>query len=160
MDAQKLNPSIHVTYYGKRELKPITIYPLSVGDQLKITDIIAGVIGDIADKQVVGGMNNYAYVNLILATIKDNINKLIPMVSDLKEEEVPEFLDNLTNDQLMEIVDIIWTNSYEPSVKKGQDLFARMRKLFPSKRSLQASSNGIQDTDSPTSLKPAGETED
>lgn len=159
--AKKLNPAITVVDYGKREIKSITIYPLSVGDQLKVTEIIAQVISDVVDRESAGGkMSNFAYMNLAISAIKDNIAKLIPLISDLKTEEVDGFLDDLTNDQLLDIADVVWKTSYEPSIKKGQDLFARMRNLFPSKRSPQASSSGIQATPLTESSDEVGKTED
>lgn len=160
MEQRKLNPSIAVTSYGKRELKDITIYPLSAGDQFKISEIVAKVISDVVEQQSVGTMTNFAYMNLLLAAIQDNISKIIPMISDLKKEEVEGFLDDLTNEQLTDVAVIVWTNSFEPAIKKGKDLFEKARKLFLSERSSQPSFNGTRSTDSTTSSDSHSETED
>lgn len=121
-----LNPQIVEQSVGIRELREITIYPLSMADQFKLTDTVVQAIHqfgsvniDISDEEVVAKM---------IGLIEENIEKILELVLD-KEEAVT--MDELTNDQFTDICNIIFEVNYEGSVKKLMDLVGKVKAVMP-----------------------------
>ena len=152
-----INPDIKEIIYGKKELKTLSIYPLSVGDQFTLTDIITEVAIQLIDAKNKGTQNDYSFMASVLEIIQEKIGKVLSLVADVSEEEAANIIKNLTNNQLMEIIDIVWTVNYEESLKKGQSLLEKGKSVFSSRKSLQDSSNGIHNIGSNTSTEEVSE---
>jgi hypothetical protein len=127
-----LNPDIKEITYGKRNLKTITIYPLSIGDQFKVTDLITELIKKLGEAQAMGANNDFALVTAAIKILEDNITKILSLVADASDEECEDIVNNMTNTQLMEVVDIVWSVNFEPAIKKGKSLFEKGKSIFNS----------------------------
>ena len=127
---QELNPLHKSTTIGLREVKEIIIYPLSVGEQLKLTDIITDFLrkyfgaedGTVAKAE---SMEDIALINELVEVIRENIGKVIVLTTDA--EDADEILDNMTNDQLMDFVDIVYDMNFESARKKLQNLIQKVK---------------------------------
>ncbi len=133
--ASTLNPDIRNIEYGKREIKTIQVYPLSIRDQFKLTGLVTAVVTQIVETQEENQLNDAAFMRSIMDAIESNISEILVVMADINKDEAEEILSVMTNTQLVELVEVIWEVNYEPAIKKGKDLFERGRNLFPSKRS-------------------------
>jgi len=152
-DEKRLNPDIKEVEYGKKELKNLTIYPLSLGDQFKVTDMITKVIQEIADSQKAGQVSDYAVIDVAMTAIKENIGKILSLIADIPKDKIDKIIYDLTNTQLVELVDVVWSVNFEPALKKGKSLFEKGRSVFGSKSLSQSSSSVIPSTDSKMSIE-------
>jgi len=158
--SDQLNPDIKEIIYGKRDLKKITIYPLSIGDQFKVTDLITDLVRKLVEAQKQGVENEYALITAAIKVLEENITKILTLITDSSEEECIELVNNLTNSQLMDIVDIVWTVNFEPAIKKGKSLFEKGKSLFNLKNSSPDSSDSTLSTGSMTSTEKVTKTEE
>jgi hypothetical protein len=149
-----LNPQVKKIKIGKKELRDITIYPLSMTDQFKMTEVIQSALEAMegitltSDAQV---------ITVIIETIKANLGEMLEYITDPAEEAVS--FDEITNDQFYDIVDTVYKVNYEGAVKNFSDLFERVMSLLPSKRSVPTSVSDT-DIDSSTATDSALEKED
>ena len=127
----KLNPQVTDVEIGIRNLRNITIYPLSMGDQLKLTDMIIKAITD----QVGAGSGADLSVAFIVKVIHENIGKILTMVSDEKET----VLDELSNSQALAIAEILFDVNYGSVAKNFKSLSEKLAGLFQSGRPLPPS---------------------
>lgn len=154
-DAKLLNPDIREIVYGKKELSKLTLYPLSVGDQFKVTDLVTEVIQNVVKGQEQGLLNDFTFTTTILKAIEKNISKILSIIADISEEESENIISKLTNTQLTDIIESVWEVDYEPMLKKGKSLLERGKSVFSSRKSSQTSSNATLNTGSKTSTEKA-----
>ena len=159
-EINQLNPDITEIVYGKRLLKKLTIYPLSIGDQFKVTDLITELVNKLVTMQKSGKTSEYALLTSAIEILQENINKIFVLVTDVPTEESEAIINDMTNTQLVDLVDIIWSVNFEPALKKGKSLFEKGKSMFNSKNSLQDSSNPIPSTGSMTSTESLIDKED
>ena len=139
-----LKPIVITVEVGVRELKQVPIYPLSMADQLSLPDKLVDAVSKMAQldykslaqstlKSVSSKVTNSAdtpknkdmeLVKLILGLIQENIEYILEKSTDGLT------LSDITNDQFVNIVDVIFTINYEQSVGKALDLVKRAKKLF------------------------------
>ena len=150
-EQEKLNPQITDVEIGIRNLRRITIYPLSMGDQLKLTDLIIKAITD----QVGDGASADLSVAFIVKVIHENIGKILTMVSDEKET----VLDELSNSQAIEIAEILFDVNYGSVSKNFKSLSEKLMGLFQPERPLPLSVNDT-DTGLTTSTESPTKTEE
>jgi len=161
-ELQNLNPQVASATVGVRSLRKINIYPLSVGDQMKMTNILASkVVGFLSAKEA---NNDEAMVGFFINIINENISKFLGLSTCEKPDEEGNFpeseklLSDITNLQISEIALLIYKMNFEESSKNFVDLFKKAKKLFQLERSLPPS---VKDTitDLNTSLGEASEKE-
>ena len=122
MSEKKLNPQIHEVPIGTRELRKIKIYPLAAGHQLELTDLISDSVA--AFMEIEGkGEDMIKFVSFILGLIKENIGRIIKYIT----EENESILMEISNDQLADIVEIVYKENFEGPIKKVQALFLKGR---------------------------------
>jgi len=146
-----LNPDIRDITYGKKELKTLTLYPLSVGDQFKVTDIVTKVVQDLVRGQQEGKTGDFAFMTVVIEALEKNLGQVLTIVADISEKEAKAVISQLTNTQFANVVESIWVVDYEPMLKKGKSLLERGKSLFGSRKSLQDSSDTTLNTGSKTS---------
>lgn len=129
MSNQKLNPQIRKVQIGVRELKEITIYPLSMADQMKMVDVIRVVFDEVAKFADETENAPMTIANTIIEQIKQNLPELLKHVTD---DEVP--LDDMTNYQFTTIVGHIYKDNFEDAGKNVTNLVEKMKTLFNSTR--------------------------
>jgi hypothetical protein len=146
MDEDKsMNPDITDITYGKKELKTLALYPLSVGDQFKVTNMITEIVKQLVENK--GAVGDFAFMQSVMIALEKNLGKILSLVADIEEAEANDIVNSLTNTQLVSIIEVIWAVNYEPALKKGQDLFDRGKQLFASRRSSPSSSSATPSTD-------------
>lgn len=124
-----MNPSITSVEVGIRKLREVTIYPLSVHDQLKATEIITEVVNKFA---TFSGLEDAMVIDSIIKILRPNISAILKLVVD-ENEEIS--LSELTNPQLESIINIIFAANYKDVIKNSQDLLGKMKPLLASMRS-------------------------
>ncbi len=111
-----LNPDIKEVEIGTRTLKKIKVYPLSVMDQFKVTDLFTEVLGTFLAHQNKG---DASFVAFVIAAIKANLTKILAFLIDEDSELVAK---DLTNNQLCDIAAIAYEVNYEVISKKVSGL--------------------------------------
>jgi hypothetical protein len=157
---EQLNPDIKEIKYGKKKLTSLTIYPLSIGDQFKFTDLVTELVKSLMEAKNLGNTSDYAFMTASIKVIQNNVVNIFPMITDKTPPESEEIINELTNSQFMDIVEIIWTVNYEPSIKKGKSLYEKGKSLFRLKNLSPDSSNPTLSTDSKTSTENLTKTEE
>jgi len=150
-DRTQLNPQIANVEIGVRNLRKINIYPLSVGDQLSMTNIISEgfvVITQAADDIEMAGA--------AIKVIEQNFPLIIEFITDAKDaKEALVLTKDITNTQAVEIAEIVYEQNYASLIKKVKGLFEKVQgemNKIPSKGPSQPSVN-ITDTPSETSTE-------
>lgn len=149
-DRTQLNPQIAGVIIGVRKLRKINIYPMSLGDQLSMTNIIAEGFVIIS-----GAEDDIEMAGSAIKIIEQNFPLIIQFITDATEETTDEYLKDITNAQAVEIAEIVYEQNYASLIKKVKGLFEKVQKEMkkvPSKRPSQPSVN-TTDTDLTTSTE-------
>lgn len=159
-DAQRINPDVRKITYGKKELKELTLYPLSIGDQFKVTNIITEIVQTLVINSANQRVNDLAFMTAVIRALEKNIGEILVLIADISPEEAEEVVNSLTNTQFVALVESVWETDYEPALKKSKDLFERGKKMFGSRKSSPNFSNSIPNTDLKTFTEKATEREE
>ena len=130
MSNQKLNPQIRTVNIGVKELRPITIYPLSMGDQTKMVSLLKNILTKIMERNDDPDSNDIVIADLVIQELEENLPILLKYVTD---EEIN--LDNLTNYQFTEIVGHVYKDNFEDASKNVKSLVEKTKKMFNFTRS-------------------------
>ena len=149
-EEKKLNPQITDVEIGIRNLRKITVYPLSMSDQLKLTDLITKSVTEQLAKADGGELS---LVSFIIKMLQENIGKIITMVTD----EDAKVLDEISNSQAVEIADVLFDVNYGTVAKNFKSLSEKLTGLFQPERPLPPSAN-VTDIASETSTESPTET--
>ena len=79
----RLNPNIASVEIGIRSIRKIKIYPLSIADQLEFTDLITDTLQTFFKEKsgFEGEESDMQFVNFMLTVIKENLGKILEMVT-------------------------------------------------------------------------------
>ena len=117
-----LNPDIQEAVVGIRKLRKIKIYPMSVIDQFKVTDLFTETLGlFLANK----GVTDAQLLALLISVLKDNLPKVLNFVID-EEEDVTQLLSEMTNNQFIDIANILYKMNYEIISKNVLSLLKKL----------------------------------
>lgn len=142
MNDRNMNPQIKELTIGIRELRTITVYPLSVADQLKMSQIVLDALNvffSSKDKKI----NDTEFMAFLQEFLFTNLGKIIKLATDESEE----VLEEMTNLQASELAKIIYEVNYDLPIKNVKSLFEKSKKVSPSKRPSPTSAKGTEDTD-------------
>ena len=156
----KINPQAVEIEIGIRSLRNIIIYPLSIADQMKMTDLIAKAIAAFFEVEQDGldeEKKTMEFVSFIIELIKDNIGRILSFVTD--ENDQDKLLGELTNGQLILIAEIIFITNFESISKNAVSLFKKVKNLFQLERPLPPSVDITEDIDLNISTSEDTETE-
>lgn len=131
MSIVKLNPQIREVQIGIKELRPVKIYPLSMSDQFKMTDIIRSVFEEMNDAINSETYSTASLMEFVLEALTVNLPTLLKYACP--EDEVK--LEELTNYQFTEIVGHVYKDNFEDAGKNVKNLVEKVKTLFPSARS-------------------------
>lgn len=122
-DSRTINPDTVTTHVGNKKLRPITIYPLSIQDQMKLTDVFSETVQKFSefDRE---SMTNKDVIDFMKSFLSENLPQFMEFVVDPDENEVPGLYE-VTNNQLAEIADIVFRINYEDLIKNFKNLFER-----------------------------------
>jgi hypothetical protein len=152
---EKVNPRITKVNIGIRNPGKLTIYPLSLHDQIEMDDIIRGAIEKIASTT----LSEVAFISAILQLIKDNIQTILKLATGKLDEEVLTVMKEIDNVQFIDIVNVIYEKNYKEAGKNVERLFGgtveKMKKWLNLERQSPLSAKDIPDTDLSTSIKEA-----
>jgi hypothetical protein len=157
-EMEVLNPDIQEVTVGVRKLRKITLYPLSVVDQMKVTDLFQEALGAFLANKEAGDLQ---FVALFIAIIKTNLAKILTLVIE-PEEDSEALLSEITNNQLTVIANVLYEMNYALISKNVSGLLKKLpqvKKESPLERPLQQSVRSM-DIDSMTFSGNLGETEE
>lgn len=69
-------------------------------------------------------------------------------MADASDEECEDIVNNMTNIQLMDVIEVVWSVNFEPAIKKGKSLFEKGKSIFNSPNSSPDSSDSTLSTGS------------
>lgn len=118
------NPDIKEVQIGIRSLRKTYIYPLSMQDQFDLVEKLADAINELGDGADLKERTTEEAIEFIKKLITDNVTTILEYVTDA--EERPSF-NQMTNNQLFEIVDIIFSVNFEGVLKNSMNLFQRIQ---------------------------------
>jgi len=151
-EEKKLNPQIMDVEIGIREMRKIKIYPLSMADQLKLTDV---VMKSVAEQLEQGG-GDLSIATFVIRLIQENIVEILKMATDEEGEKVTS---EISNSQAIEIAEILFDVNYGAVSKNFKSLSKKVGSLFQQERPLPQSANDTA-TDSTISTEKATEKEE
>jgi len=128
-----MNPQICSVQVGIKSVRDITIYPLSISDQLKLSEDISEILGKLS---TIDKLGEEEVIKEFINLIRVNLAKILSYVLDEKEE-----IDfgELTNTQLSEIATIIYSVNYKDVLGNLKDLIQKAKTQLPGMRSSQES---------------------
>lgn len=118
----ELNPQITDTMVGIREMKKITLFPLSLADEFKMSEVIATIIAEIATD----AGEDTVLITKIVTVVKQNIKEILGYVLD-KDIDVDVLMSDITNNQLIDIATIIYEVNFRDSLKNLKDLAKKFK---------------------------------
>jgi len=152
-EQRKINPQITEVEIGIRDLRNIKIYPLSMADQLSLTNLISEAIGVFVAKE---DGEDIAVVAFLLELVRENIGRILTMITD----EDDKLLKDISNLQAAAIAELVYETNFGVVLKNFKSLFEKAKTLFPSEGPLPQFANDIPDTDSTISTESPSETEE
>ena len=136
-EMEVLNPDIQEVQVGVRTLRKIKLYPLSVTDQFKLTDLFQEALGAFLSNKQGGDLQ---FIALFVAILKTNLSKILELAID-SEESATGLLNEITNNQLSVIATLIYEKNYELISKNVSGLLKKIPqdqvKVSPLERPLQ-----------------------
>jgi hypothetical protein len=122
----ELSPDIREVPIGTRSLKMIQIYPLSVGDQIKMTDILAAVAAEVL---AANDTTEDTIAIRLVPMVSSNLKEFLSFVID-EEVDIDDVLYDMTNNQLINLVQVIFEVNYESVSKNAKGLFKTFQTKF------------------------------
>jgi len=158
--ARRINPRIVDVEVGIHNLRKAKVYPLSMHDQKQLTKRIDGLLKSIfseGDKGKSKDEKNLIIVAKAVKAIEDNIEPIFKFV--LPDEDIPELMKELDNEQLSEIIKVVYETNYKMPVKNVMSLFQPEQLPSVLKRQLSQFVDNT-DTDLNTSSEKVSKKED
>ena len=146
-----LNPQSVNLEIGIRELKSKTLYPLSYGQQLKVSKQITSILATLAKDTM--AMSELEFAQKIMGIILDILPSIITDCSDITEDE---FMEEVTNNQIAEIIQHIYQMNYEVLAKNAQSLLLKFQEAtgkVASTMTANSSVTSLNDTQASPSKK-------
>ena len=128
-EKKKINPQIADLEIGIRNLRTIKIYPLSLGDQLEMTDIITETAQKFfASREEIETKNDMDFAQFFVSILRDNIKKILGLITD-----ETDIMKEISNIQTVDLANLIYEMNYAESIKNAQSLFKKIQPMFQSK---------------------------
>lgn len=136
----KLNPQIRTIEVGRKSIRQVTVYPLSMSDQFRTTDLITDLVTTTLafiekskDSKEVGDID---VIKEIVTSLEANLTQILDLIVD---DNVIR-LDDLTNLQFSELADLVFEVNYSGAVGNFQGLISKIKTLLQLTRPSQKSS--------------------
>lgn len=131
---ETLNPQIAEIDIGTRNLRKIKIYPLSMAHQLELNELITTAISEFLkiDSAIAEDDSTLAFITVIMDLIKQNLPKIVKYVT----EEEGEVMDEISNTQAVELIEIVYEQNYKELAKKVKELLPTTTEKKPASQRL------------------------
>ena len=140
----KLNPQIDTRSIGIKELREVTIYPLSLADQKKVVKIFSDAVVEISAQNTSSDME---VGRLVIDLILDNIQIVLKLVL-APDEKIDD--SELTNTQLTDIAELIYDVNFDYTIKKLKALIDKVSPGFlpsaPINKTVETSTEPLQNS--------------
>lgn len=134
-----LNPDIQEVLIGKRKLRKVKIYPLSLAEQTEFAELIGkAFVRFYAEREKTTA--EFAVI------IKEEIQESLARILEIATDEGSVLMKDVTNSQAVDIAGLLYDMNFGILEKKLQSLLGKAKNLFPS---LQSSLNSSGDTPTP-----------
>jgi len=136
------NPQIEEWEVGIREVKSLKVYPLSIGQQIKASDMIEEALAKFFGQQITN--INKEVVSFVLDTVIKNVKQVIAFVTDPEDlsfngySNVDNLLDDVSNNQFSDFISLIKEMNYDELLKNLKGPLKRMLTLLPSEDEISA----------------------
>jgi hypothetical protein len=149
--SSELNPKVKKMPVGIREIREITVYPLSVAAQLNMTDLIFSAVQSASGLGIEKARKSTVWVGLVLKTLRENAAQILTNAT-CGEEKGEDLLTDTDNDQFLAIVEHLFEANYSGALKKIPEMAERWKPLFLKTPLTEPSPTSSDSTDS-TGLK-------
>lgn len=146
-----LNPQITSVFVGVKSLREVTIFPLSLADQTKTARILAKVFQEVMEKlssigededdlekeslsSMAKQLSDVDVMEFIASAIQENLEIVLGLVVDPHEKIS---MEELTNDQFYNLVEIVYEVNYEATSKNFVALLKRVRGVVPPEKKIK-----------------------
>jgi hypothetical protein len=146
VEKKQLNPRIRYTDIGIREVRKIKLYPLSVHDQMELSDLVTeAVLTFFSNEEGKEEKSDAETLSFAIETVKANLGRILEIITDPEEKVSLKEIDNTQLSVIVtDIVDANYTNN--TLSKNAKSLFEKIQSLFPSKRLPSMFAENIQGT--------------
>ena len=127
-EKRNINPDAAKVQVGARTIREIIIYPLSISDQMQLTDKFSEIVQKFSEFDS-NKMTNEDAIKFFKDFLSDNLPEFMEFVVNPNENAVPT-LDEVTNKQLAEIAENVFRINYEDMIKNFKDLFKRAQEAM------------------------------
>ena len=159
-DNLAMNPQIVRDFeVGTRDLRQLTIYPLSMGDQVELEGILTNVLTSWYTQNPDGG-DTVIFMTYILNALKDNMLRVLEFVTDISKEELAEVGKSFSNMQTSELVKVVYEVNYLDPYEKNLKSLPLMDQLSQLGRLAPSSSDDIPNTELKISTESTLKTEE
>ena len=163
-ELKALNPDIRTVQIGVRELYNLTIYPLSIGQQVKMSETIGDAVAGFYQNPT---STDAEFVAFIVKLLGENAKEVLDYITDPDEikgvltgkGKKGDIHDYINNKQLFEIAENIYEDNFRDPSEKVKTMFETIKKEYLSGLLSPESSEDIPSTDLSTSSEEATETE-
>ena len=156
-ELDKLGPKPETVTIGIREPEKLSIWPLSMADQLDLSKILDKAVSAILTE----AKDDLSMVMSIRKVIEDNIGVVLKMITDYDTDaKVKKLLKKVSNDQFVAICEKVYQMNYERISKNVLSLLGAVTGTLDLGRPSPASSKDTPDTDLSTSPDSPLETAD
>ena len=122
-EENNINPQITEVGIGVRDLRNIKLYPLALGDQLELSDLIKEALEAFFKVEEGSEEALSLFVAFAFDLIKKNLTKILKLIT--LDEDPKELLKEITNAQVDEIARIVYQNNFEV-LKNLKSLFGKV----------------------------------
>ena len=163
MTDNTLNPQIREIDYGVRSLRKLKIYPMSMSDQKKFGELFKKVVEEYLAQTPEGPMNQadlLPFASFIVKLVGENIKEILKIITELRDNELATFFDDVTNTQMSQIIMAVVEENFESPSKNLIGLWETVAQLFPLERLSLPFSSDMDNGTSATSTQEDSEKED
>ena len=132
---EMINPQITEITIGKRTLRKVKIYPLSLGDEIKVSNIFNEVVSVLFASLSMANdenkMNMVAVVTTFFKLIRENLGSVLSLITD---EDGEQLVNEITNVQAEEVINSIIRTNFGEVSKNLKGLLEKMKTMFLSGR--------------------------
>ena len=162
MTEETLNPQIREIDVGVRSLRKLKIYPMSMADQKKFGELFKKVVEEYLAQTPDGPMDQsdlLPFASFIVKLVGDNIKEILKLITDLREQELETFFNDVTNAQMSTIIMAVVEENFESPSKNLIGLWETVGQLFPLERLSQPFLSDTGSGESATSTAEVSEME-